>query len=141
MLTPSRRGIATLFIRLSIIPHVGLKCPVCLLMKLCDHTKGFVLCGDILLTSYWGEGNRVVCRCGALKGPIDSEISILKIVSLCRTENKSVWLKARTLLVYEPGVLVTVSLTSLTPLPTSKKTNYHFQKHLFFGIRLKKMSD
>lgn len=36
---------------------------------------------------------------------------------------------SKTVLVYKPGVLVIVSLTSLTPLPTSKKTNYHFYEH------------
>lgn len=35
---------------------------------------------------------------------------------------------ATTGLGYKPGVLVTVSLTSPTPLPTSKKTDCHFQK-------------
>lgn len=46
---------------------------------------------------------------------------------------------SKTLLVYKPGVLVIVSLTSLTPLPTSKKTNYHFHEHIcyFFSRMLK----
>ena len=47
--------------------------------------------------------------------------------------------RSKTLLVYKPGVLVIVSLTSLTPLPTSKKTNYHFHEHIcyFFNRMLK----
>lgn len=72
---------------------------------------------------------------------MESEICVLKFVSLCRVENKSlIGLKSRTVLVYKPGVLVTVSLTSLTPLPTSKKTNYHFQKHVFLN-KSEKMSN
>lgn len=39
--------------------------------------------------------------------------------------------RSKALLVYKPGVLVIVSLTSLTPLPTSKKTNYHFHEHIY----------
>lgn len=72
---------------------------------------------------------------------MESEICVLKFVSLYRVENKSlIGFKSRTVLVYKPGVLVTVSLTSLTPLPTSKKTNYHFQKHLFLN-KSEKMSN
>lgn len=72
---------------------------------------------------------------------MESEICMLKFVSLCRAENKSlIGFKSRTVLVYKPGVLVTVSLTSLTPLPTSKKTNYHFQKHVFLN-KSEKMSN
>lgn len=41
----------------------------------------------------------------------------------------SMFISAKTVLVYKPGVLVIVSLTSLTPLPTSKKTSYHFYEH------------
>lgn len=57
-----------------------------------------------------------------------------------RRTNHCIGFESITVLVYKPGVLVTVSLTSLTPLPTSKKTNYQLQNHLFLS-KFEKMSD
>lgn len=67
---------------------------------------------------------------------IDNELS-LEIILLYgkywATEQFNVF-SSKTVLVYKPGVLVIVSLTSLIPLPTSKKTNYHFYEHTVFYI-------